>query len=175
MTGDIGVPEAPGEAFGGRDEFRTTAFEEDGETEEAGAVEETAAPGEETPEEELSAGTDEACGASEETACSEEAGETPEVADGGAAAELSREAGGGTDERVGHSAVVHAGSSRRSVSKTGNMYFLCIRFPPPGYRSCFITPYPWSRAAFLTLFLQFGIWDQPKAYLETTLEPVLTL
>ena len=154
MTGGIGVPEVPGEAFGGREEFRTTAFEEDGDAEVAGAVEETAAPDEEAPEEELSAGADEACGASEETASCDEEEETPEAADEDAGAELSWEAGGGTDERVGHSAVVHAGSSRRSVSKIGNMYFLCICFPPPGYRSCFITPYPWSRAAFLTLLLQ---------------------
>lgn len=169
MTGGIGVPAAPGEAFGGREEFRTTAFEEDGGTEEAGAAkEEIAAPGEETPEEELSAGTDEVCGASDETVFSEAEGAVPEAADEDAEAELAREAGGGTDERVGHSAVVHAGSMRRSVSKTGNMYFLCIRFPPPGYRSCFKTPNPWSRAAFLTLFLQYGIWNQPKAHLETT-------
>lgn len=144
-----------------------TAFEEDGDTEDAGAAEEPAGPDDETPEEELSAGTDEDCGASEETA-SDEAGETPEAAAEDAEAELAREAGGGTDERVGHSAVVHAGSSRRSVSKTGNMYFLCIRFPPPGYRSCFITPNPWSRSAFLTLLLHCGIWNQPKAHLETT-------
>ena len=143
------------------------AFEEDGDTEDAGAAEEPAGPDDETPEEELSGGTDEACGASEEAA-SDEAGETPEAADENAGEELSCEAGGGTDERVGHSAVVHAGSSRRRVSKTGNMYFLCIRFPPPGYRSCFITPNPWSRAAFLTLLLQYGIWNQPKAHLETT-------
>lgn len=76
VTGGIGVP--PGEAFGGREEFRTTALEEDGEawaettpTAEEGPVEDGTA-------EELPGKADEADGAREETAPSEETADAAE-------------------------------------------------------------------------------------------------
>ena len=130
-AGGIGFAEPLGEAVGGREELKTTAFpEEDAGTRETvfrseEALPEFAAEGSPGPEEEaLWELTEEA---------SEAAGEV-------AAPELAWEAGGGTEDKVGHSAVVHEDSRSRNVSKTGSILFLPIRSPSLRHRPGFSRP-----------------------------------
>lgn len=40
--------------------------------------------------------------------------------------ESARETGGGTEDKVGHSAVVHAVSRKKRARKTGHIFFLLI-------------------------------------------------